>query len=356
MDDFPPFVKYCSIENSYRDNELRYIAAVLPDPSLEWVALEKIHGCNFSGTTDGSTVKWGSRTAYLGDSALGSFNNAIVATRKYEDNVKALFRELKESNPTLSYIRVFGELFGGTYPGHQLPHRYKAIQKGIFYTPDVEFMVFDIKLAFEKESPDDAEDVEAKERDEYDGFMNPEDVITHCRQVGLQALDIMHRGTLAEMLSLDASFESTIPGVLGLPLIEGNVAEGYVLKPVTSVSTGRGRIMLKHKNPKFAENICEKAIKAPRPTELSEEDEQTFLLMLQYINENRFNAVMSKLTDEKKSNLNALVGLTCKDAMDDILKDMGDKVTSQKKGLFQKKLLEYTKAFLDENASSLCAR
>jgi Rnl2 family RNA ligase len=361
MDDttFPPFAKYSSFENSYRENVLRYIATVLPDTTLEWVALEKIHGCNFSATTDGTTTKWASRTSYLGDSALSKFNRADVCTARYKDNVATLYAELKAIYPEINYITVFGELFGGIYPGLQLPHKYKAIQKEVRYTTDIEFMVFDIKLGFPTSPP--AADAEAETETEtvgeggepYQHFLDPLDVIAHCRRVGLRTMDIMHRGPLQDMLKLDAVFQTTIPDMLGLPPLPDNAAEGYVLKPLHSVFTPRGRIMLKHKNPKFSETVCEKPVKVVAATGMTPENEATFVLMQQYININRFNAVMSKVTDDRKANSKAVIGMTVKDAMDDVLKDpiMAEQITPATKGLFFKKLLEYTTLFWDENPS-----
>lgn len=346
-EDFPIFQKYCSIENSYRDKEVQYIRDTIGDDSAEWVAQEKIHGCNFSATTDGDMIKWGSRTSYLGDGGLSGFNNSVVATSKYAGNVMQLFSELKAMYPDLKHIQVLGELFGGIYPGLQLPHRYKAIQKGVHYTPDIEFMVFDIKLGLPP-LLSTAEEIKSTDNTKYDNFMNPDDVIRHCRSAGLRALDVLHRGTLSEMLQLNASFQTTIPDLFGLPTLDGNAAEGYVIKPVISVATDRGRIILKHKNPKFAENVSEKTVAVKTTTaEFTEEDEQIFLEMQQYINHNRFNAVMSKLEDDKKSNEKAVLGLTVKDAMDDIMKDFS--IAMAKKTLFHRKLFEYAKVYWDEN-------
>lgn len=180
-------------------------------------------------------------------------------------------------------------------------------------------------------------------------FLDPVDVITYARGVELLAMDVLHRGPLVDMLQLDACFQTTVPTLLGLPPLPNNSAEGYVLRPLHSVTLPRGRVMLKHKNPKFAENICEKPARVGVASELAEEEESTFLRMLQYINENRFNAVMSKMTDEQKANHKGVVGLTVKDAMEDIVKDMGDLITPRCKGLFHKKLMQYGLVFWDEN-------
>ena len=334
---FPPFLKYGSIENSYRENILRHIAEVI-DPTEEWVALEKIHGCNFSATTNGRVTKWASRSSYIGDEGLRSFNNALIATMRYEVSILNLFNKLKEEYPGLYTVRVFGELFGGTYPGKDLPHQYKAIQKGVFYTNDIEFMVFDVAISTNSIDTPEVSSI----------YLDTEDVINYCRKAGLVPLEILYRGTLHDMLQLNQVFQSTIPSILGLPTLDNNEAEGFVLKPKKNVESERGRIILKHKNPKYLENICEKPVKVKVSAEFTEKDEETFLLMQQYINENRFNAVMSKLSDERKSNPQAIIGITVKDAMTDIMKDMDSLVTPETKPLFQRRLVEYTKIYWDQ--------
>ena len=124
-----------------------------------------------------------------------------------------------------------------------------------------------------------------------------------------------------------------------------------------SVATDRGRVILKHKNPKFAENVSDKTVtaKVATVTEFSEEDEQAFLQMQQYINANRFNAVMSKLTEDRKANHKAVVGLTVKDAMDDIVKDFAATVTPASKGLFHRRLSEYAIAYWEVNCAEITA-
>lgn len=47
---FTPFTKYFSIRNSYVVDEVSHIKQMVP-PTEEWVAMEKVHGCNFSATT-----------------------------------------------------------------------------------------------------------------------------------------------------------------------------------------------------------------------------------------------------------------------------------------------------------------
>ena len=49
-DTFIPFEKFGSFRNAYVEAEVDYIQGFVP-ATEEWVALEKVHGCNFSATT-----------------------------------------------------------------------------------------------------------------------------------------------------------------------------------------------------------------------------------------------------------------------------------------------------------------
>jgi hypothetical protein len=49
--DFVPFKHYNSFRNSYVEKEVDFIRGIVPADE-EWVAMEKVHGCNFSATTE----------------------------------------------------------------------------------------------------------------------------------------------------------------------------------------------------------------------------------------------------------------------------------------------------------------
>jgi len=49
-DTFASFQKYSSFRNAYVEKEVDYIKSFVPEHE-EWVAQEKVHGCNFSATT-----------------------------------------------------------------------------------------------------------------------------------------------------------------------------------------------------------------------------------------------------------------------------------------------------------------
>lgn len=340
---FAPFNKYFSIRNSYVVDEVNYVKQMVP-PTEEWVAMEKVHGCNFSATTNGAETKWASRSGYLSPSELQKFNNAPKVVSKYGSTIEStLLHHLQKerfSDKNITHIRVFGELYGGKYEGHVVEHR--AIQKEISYCPDIEFIVFDIECIHPPEVSSSSSGGESTEEGDVTDesqisptsfFLTPMQVIEACEMCNLPVLNVLHSGSLDDLLALDTVFQTTIPSTLfGLPhTSSNNESEGYVLRPKNQVlfKPNGTRIMFKHKNPKFTERTSSKATAVPKTKNaagdvttimgmLSQEGTIVFEQMKQYINENRINAVLSKLDESVKMNRKRVLFLISSDAVEDI--------------------------------------
>jgi Rnl2 family RNA ligase len=278
--------------------------------------------------------------------------------------------QFPESN--IAYIRVFGELFGGKYEGHVVPH--KAIQREIAYCPGIEFIVFDIecivhaaedeKKLSNTEEEAEAEDVEVVKQSSFS--LSPLQVIQACQACSgdILALEVLHEGSLDEMLALNAVFRTTIPNLFGLaPSTTHFESEGFVLKPKSQVfyKPDGSRIMLKHKNPSFTERKDSKAAKVPQQAqqtpataalspELLSEDEVLILEeMKQFINENRINAVLSKLDGTVRSNRKRVLHLISSDALQDIKFELAGISRFSKKEMVRmsKHLSAYTEQYCD---------
>jgi hypothetical protein len=81
--------------------------------------------------------------------------------------------------------------------------------------------------------------------------------------------------------------------------------------------------MLKNKNEKWSEKV--KVVREKTP--LSEEHEAILLNLNSYVNENRFNNVVSKLPEidyTEKSNIGKLIKMVRLDALEDYQKDNGE--------------------------------
>lgn len=302
---------------------------------------------------------------------LVKFNNAPVVVEKYEDAIQtALYDQLREqflaeNKGDIAYVRVFGELFGGKYEGHKVKHR--AIQKEVSYCPDIEFIVFDIEYLIASSERDEKLDVMESEK-KIDGdddeslesmishFLTPSEVITLCQSCNVPALNILHSGTLDEMMALDNVFQSTLPSTFfGLPPMKSNnEAEGYVLKPKSQVfyKPDKTRILLKHKNPKFTESKTTEKSKVNTNTgtnEFTENEAVVFEELKEFINENRINAVLSKLDENMRSKRKAVYFLISNDAFEDILLELDHVANAPKKerAKYKKHLNVYTEEYCD---------
>jgi hypothetical protein len=387
---FMLFRRYHSIENAHRKGLIDNISIYAPK-DVEWIALEKIHGANFSATTDGITTKWGKRSSYICGSGLQIFNNSNIIAEKYTNSMLQLFRSVQEymlgmghTKPT--YVIVYGEICGGKYQGYT--SKFRHVQKQVQYTHDIEFVVYDIcvitdidtlaceetnssstthsdtniadynqsdeKVEIDDNNQNDEEDTESYHANDDNSppyghrsvFLDMELVIQFCNNANVPVTPILHSGTLQTLLNLNTQFQTLIPSLFGLPGIDGNYAEGYVLKlRYENKFSSKNRMIIKLKNPNFAEaHHKEKKIiiKAEGENELNETNLNILNELKYYITENRKNSVLSKLDDLQKRNTKMVLGLVVKDAFTDFQKDNPNVITQETRSLFTKKLFNYT--------------
>jgi lipopolysaccharide biosynthesis regulator YciM len=119
---------------------------------------------------------------------------------------------------------------------------------------------------------------------------------------------VLHEGTLKELLGkLDPNnFQSTIYAKHGLPKLEDNIAEGYVIKPDIAMKDSHGnRMSIKVKSIKCLEGPVPGAAKAAPPApkkqaDLTPEQAEVLHKAVSYVNKNRMENLWSKLTDSEK--------------------------------------------------------
>jgi len=295
------FKKFTSIENSYRQKEIQSIQINFPKETF--VVQEKIHGSNFSFWTDGKTVRCAKRSGFIKENE--SFFNYEKVLDRYEKHILYLFEELKTDNylnDDLQELTIFGEIYGGNYPHPDVDRvDVSSVQRGVYYSPDVEFIAFDIKA-----------------NGNYIGFKKFKTV---CMVGKIPFLDALAVGTLEECLAIGNEYPSTLPEMHGLPEIEGNGCEGNVIRPLEVLYFGNGqRVILKNKNEAFAEKKKgPKKIKVE--VEVPEEIQELQLEAVQYINDNRLRNVLSKVGEVTQKDFGRLLGLLSKDVMEDLAKD-----------------------------------
>lgn len=204
-----------------------------------WVALEKMHGAQLVLGVQGGEVFVGKRKAWLGESEP-FFGWQLIAA-ELSASARAVARATGAAQ-----LAIYGELIGGAYP-HPGPDPsvaavpgLSAVQSGIWYTPGLAWIAFDVLVA--KDDDDEGELLAHRE---------VEQLAAAC---GLRTPPRLARGTRAELESVAVRFASRVPALLGLPPLPAscgdNFAEGVVLKPDQRCAPSE-RPVIKRKLPEF---------------------------------------------------------------------------------------------------------
>lgn len=273
------FTKYTSIENAYRQKAVFNIQQYFPNETF--VVQEKIHGANFAIYVDKDGVKYAKRSGFIQN--LQSFYRADIIAEKYEEKVKKLYNQLLEDykivseqqgvpffEPTLS---IHGEIYGGSYPHKDVEavKGIKSVQKGVFYSPDIEFVAFDMKVDGE--------------------YVDIETMNSTLDRFEIPRLNILKEGTLQECLEYPNAFNSNLHD---LPELENNTCEGVVIKSVSPLYDPRGnRAILKNKNAKWSEKS--KKVKTNTIKEIDPKIREIAETAISYVTENRLRNVISKV-------------------------------------------------------------
>lgn len=273
------FVKYPDIKNAIGSgskktiNKFFYEGCI--DNSLMWCNTEKIHGSNLTIFCDGDKVVFWTRKRVLSDKE--DFYNYFRIKDDLVERTKETYKYIKENMGLENFeINICGELFGGNYPHGDVEKikGVKGIQKGVYYHPDIKFYVFDLKI---------------------DGkFINYNKTCLIMEKNGFHVAFILFEGTFSECMKYPNDFQTTISKYYGLPDIEGNICEGWVLKPIETMYLHNGnRVILKNRNSKFDERG--KPIKIKKIPQMSEEGIKVWGELSSFITQQRLFSVLSKI-------------------------------------------------------------
>ena len=292
------FKKYNSIENSYQS---MFIDKMKNSPNfksdVDWVVEEKIHGSNLSLWYDGKEFKVAKRTGWIVRP-----ERFFSLHRKWDELKELTIKAYNSLYIDVDYITIYGEWFGGTFPELKVNNA-KKVQKGIYYTPDNEFMAFDFAI---------------------DGKLMPLGMMNILQSSGFMTTEQLFKGTLDKCLEYPNEFPSTIPKRYGLtfPVTDKNICEGVVIKPVIPMFMGEKRMIIKNKNEKFQE--ISKRVKR-EPVKLSDDVVEVINEIELYVTDNRFSNVLSKvgISDEdlEPNDIGNLLGLFYKDIVEDYNKN-----------------------------------
>lgn len=281
------FKKYPSIENHYRKKEIDYWLSKFPELGNErFVLQEKIHGSNIQIIFDNDNMFVASRNRIL-DNEENFYDVRGVLQRPDYAYIVNQFINLSKNKKQI--IRLYGEIFG------------KGVQKGVDYNVDREIRFFDIS---------------------YDGIFQPENELSRIfSELKIDVLKFLVpvfavTDNLQDAVDMDIEFNSKLNS------IEGNIAEGVVIKPADKVYVSQqGSIFyLKKKNEKFNE-------KQKSPKQPTDEDpvlNKAIEDFNNYINENRIQSHFSKEGEiENPSQTGNYIKGILDDVKEDFLRDNG---------------------------------
>ena len=301
------FKKYNTIENTLDTGFIEHLRLEGFDKQ-EYVVQEKVHGCNVCFITDGEAVAFGKRTGFVETDEV--FYDYETLLERYNQRIKDLFSVVKNSFPDMETLTVFGEMCGGKYPHPDVQYeKIMIIQKGVFYCPNHEFYAFDLYL----------------KTAENEFYLPVYETNAFFEQGNFLYAKTLFRGTFDDCLKFPNDLQSKVGEWLGLPVLEDNVCEGIVIRPVKPVYFYDGsRVMLKSKNEIFAERKS----KRPRDTAnflkptRSEQLNELLLTVEQYVTENRLNNVVSKIGQiVLPRDIGKLICLFNQDILEDFLKE-----------------------------------
>ena len=216
----------------------------------EWVATEKIHGahfalvCTINEDGDAAEVRPAKRRELLGEDDLDGFfgvSRIWPALSVAAARCAAWLRAGEQAEHGV--VTLYGELAGGRYPHPDVAEADGAqpVQTGVWYAPDLFWLLFDAQLT-----------VSDQRR-----WVAEREVQAAASKAGLLTVPVLARGPLKQVQDLPAAFPSRVPPLFGLPELADNLAEGYVLKPAAAWEEreeGATRPILKVKQRAFAED------------------------------------------------------------------------------------------------------
>lgn len=211
----------------------------LPPPGGPWVATEKIHGANFVVGLDhdappADRVRFGKRRAWLAPEE--PFFGWQLLAGTLAERVKALAADLGAPR-----LYLWGELCGGHYPGAPALPGLSAVQTGVWYAPDLRWVVFDALIpdgAPEEQPEGQGSEGQGQEPEDSGTFLAFSALEEAAARAGLEVAPAVGRGSRQEVEAIPADGLTALPARYGLPPLAGNRREGLVLRPDRAMAAG----------------------------------------------------------------------------------------------------------------------
>ena len=317
------FTKFPSLENTYRQKEIDKI--VMMEIKDQWVVTEKVHGANFSFwvyknvETKEIDIKCAKRSGWIEEDE--KFFNYKSVLEKYRPMLEKLRGDV------LDNFVIYGELFGGN------------IQSGMCYSLEQDFVAFDMRWINEDGS--------------LSSPLSKLTTLTLEKDFNIPVTPLIGvYDTFEEALAVEESFTSKLIRQ-DFDGKEGHKeAEGVVIEPNNAVYEPNGsRVYLKKKTKRFLEKGGKANIKHKVPMLLQESVQLKLDEALLFLNNNRFDSVVSKIGEVSIKDIGKVMGLLTQDIVVDMEKDLEQSVdlwfeTKGEKQLFMKNLQKVVQDFV----------
>ena len=301
----------------------------LSSASNVWVVTEKVHGSNFSfvcfppeDAKSPPTIRCAKREEFLDDKS-DEDNTSFFGFRKVKNRYQAaaeqafttVVKQFASNEATASgdvvRLTIYGELFGGIFPGLTSPPDVIApVQEGVYYHPDLDYMAFGATVMLQPAETT----VTTVELD----FLPAMAMLQRC---GFFTAEALHLGSFTDCCNFDLNFTTTIPGRLGVDpqarakIAATNLAEGIVCRtniaqmvPVTGDKPD-DHCMFKRKRDDFASYCSANAqgIAGEQNRSLVSSDKASFLDCIDHMIRSRLiDSALSKtgkpITKNRKAN------------------------------------------------------
>lgn len=317
------FKKYSEIENTYRCDYIQKVRDMnFDNPEIKYACFTKIDGSNFSMILDeNDNFLCAKRTAILSNEEIPKFSraDAVIENMNIAEIMKEMKTYIKEKyaneisfiNSDKFIIHLYGELCGGMYRHKEVePVKGAAkIQGRVSYHPDNIWICFDGYVS------------NATQRCRF--YFNVDQLKDICSKFKIPYQIEKFRGTFDECLNYPNDFNDDTGNILfGLPLIENNITEGVVIKPIKPLWFNNGeRVILKNKNERFKEKKNVKSNDVKQPDPLNEKEEEVLTRFYECITISRFMSVCSKEQPTSEKEFGKVLGLFMKDITDEVLKE-----------------------------------
>ena len=318
------FKKYSEIENTYREDFIAKIRdAGFDDPEkFTYACFTKIDGSNFSMILDeNDEFHCAKRTSFLTPEESAKFSRSNVVIEKM--HMPELMKEIKEYIKNfymdeISFIKsenfilhLYGELCGGMYSHKEVEPVKEAakIQGRVSYHPDNIWICFDGYVT------------DATQSKRF--YFDVDQLKEICLKFNIPCQIEKFRGSFDDCLKYPNDFIDDTGNILfGLPLIENNITEGVVIKPIHPIWLKNGeRVILKNKNERFKEKKKVKSGEINPEVPLNEKEKEVLTRFYECMTSSRFMSVISKEHPTTDKEFGKIFGLFMKDINDEVLKE-----------------------------------